>query len=332
MSALAMHEPRTRTLQLSISTVGGNAGARTVARPRLAGVTDGCSPTAPGYTARTARCASSAWPLASSVRGLAAARNASFAGRAGTLASGYRKPTRRVVCAGADWFIASALAQQGRSNGFLSVAQDGLLTGYAGLARPRRSGSQERQSLLFGDWRDDLRPRFDSRRFSKHSGRTRASWIRCCSFGASSTRDPVSRRLVAGRAHHIPILATTRAHPCLRRRPGRRRTRARERLLMMAIDARARAVAARRGTLSSAHGRRDGRRSTPRRAPFVPSRRAEVGAPRSGTWCSWCLPSFRSERRQLARAWRPDARLELGGAVPIVSWVTDVLVARACVR
>ena len=37
-SALAMHEPRTRTLQLSISTSAGNARARTVARPRLAGV------------------------------------------------------------------------------------------------------------------------------------------------------------------------------------------------------------------------------------------------------------------------------------------------------
>src|SRR5689334_2964814 len=32
---------------------------------------------------------------------------------------------------GADWFVATALAQQGRSNAFLSAVEAGTLTGYA---------------------------------------------------------------------------------------------------------------------------------------------------------------------------------------------------------
>jgi hypothetical protein len=48
---------------------------------------------------------------------------------------------------GADWFVATALAQNGRSNGFLSAAQDPLLTGYAALA-PAAVGAVGTRALI----------------------------------------------------------------------------------------------------------------------------------------------------------------------------------------
>ena len=56
------------------------------------------------------------------------------------------RPTE-LFARGADWFVASALAQRGESNAFLSVVQDAALTGYAAGA-PAGLGLSGARSLL----------------------------------------------------------------------------------------------------------------------------------------------------------------------------------------
>jgi hypothetical protein len=79
--------------------------------------------------------------LAQAVRGLAGARS----GGRGALALGATAPGTAAVDAdrpaerlarGADFFVAAALARDGRVNGVLSTVQDPVLTGYAGVVAP----------------------------------------------------------------------------------------------------------------------------------------------------------------------------------------------------
>ncbi|HEY5061597.1 MAG TPA: hypothetical protein VII52_08690, partial [Gemmatimonadaceae bacterium] len=125
-SALAMHDPRTRTIQLSIFTSGGTLAHELShdldwqAARRLFADGGGYS------TDRSVR--ERRGPLAGSVRGLAEARLLRPSGHGATA------PTDRpaeLFARGADWFVASALAQQGITNGFLSAIEDASLGGYA---------------------------------------------------------------------------------------------------------------------------------------------------------------------------------------------------------
>ena len=142
-SALAMHDPRSRTLQLSIASSGGTIAHEIAhdldwqtSRTLFAG--------ARGYsTDRAVR--ERKGPLARSLLGLAEARllrpvNAS----AQQAAVG--RPTE-LFARGTDWFVASTLAQQGRMNGFLSDIQDEVIAGYAAGA-PTAVGTAGSQSLL----------------------------------------------------------------------------------------------------------------------------------------------------------------------------------------
>jgi hypothetical protein len=53
------------------------------------------------------------------------------------------RPTE-VFARNVDWFVSAALARDGRMNGYLSAAQDGVLTGYGAVAAPEvaRDGAQ----------------------------------------------------------------------------------------------------------------------------------------------------------------------------------------------
>ena len=137
-SALALHDPRTRTIYLPLATGGGTLAHEVahdldwqVAR-RTFGVRSGYS------TDRAVR--EQRGRMARSLRGLTAA----------TLIpplpeNGYRPPHNRrpaeVFARNADWFVAVALARQGRMNGYLSAVQDELLTGYAGVLAPDVDGA-----------------------------------------------------------------------------------------------------------------------------------------------------------------------------------------------
>jgi len=134
--ALAMHDPRSRILTLPLATGFGAVGhelmhdldwqtARDYANRRGTYATDNA-----WHGARTQ-------PIAAPL-----ARLAEFV-PLGITSSAYTKEARRpaeLLARGADWFVASALAREGRMNGALSAVQDGWIRGYASAAGPAAFG------------------------------------------------------------------------------------------------------------------------------------------------------------------------------------------------
>ncbi len=143
-SALAMHDPRTRTLDLSIMTSGGTLAHE-------------LSHDLDWQTAR--RLFAVGWRLQYRPRDARTARSARAVGaRLGGGATA--APSRPAVTSppaadrpaelfarGADWFVATSLALQGRSNGFLTAVEDATLSGYAAGA-PAAVGSAGVTSLI----------------------------------------------------------------------------------------------------------------------------------------------------------------------------------------
>jgi hypothetical protein len=133
-TALALHDPRTRTIYLPTATGAGTIAhelthdldwqtARTQLAVRGTYSTD-----------RVARNGQSR--LGNSVRGLTAARPTSdpFRQRGAT-----ERPAE-VLARSADWFVAAALAREGRMDGYLTSVQDEVITGYAGSTPPDARG------------------------------------------------------------------------------------------------------------------------------------------------------------------------------------------------
>jgi hypothetical protein len=124
-SALAMHDPRTHTIRLSALTPTGTLAHELAhdmdwqAARKLFAKTGGYA------TDRSIRDGSVR--LASSVRGLTTAR---IAGRGRISPHGSTRPAE-VFARSADWYVTDALAALGRSNGYLSAIQDPLLAGFA---------------------------------------------------------------------------------------------------------------------------------------------------------------------------------------------------------
>jgi len=236
-SALAMHDPGTRTLQLNVFTSSGTLAHELshdldwqTARRLYA---DGG-----GYsTDRAVR--DRRGPLAASVRGLGEARVVrSLSGLPSS------PPTERPVelfARSADWFVASMLALQGRSNGFLSAVEDPLLAGYAAGA-PAAVGTVGVTSLL--DALDQMTYVSDTARAAFE-----AVW------GNSETLDPtilvrrvletpVGWRLMWGRPNRATLPASVQ--PALCAPDNSPEAKARRRLLALTVDARARGALTRR--------------------------------------------------------------------------------------
>src|SRR5581483_3712173 len=101
-------------------------------------------PAASGYgTDRAAR--EQRGPLATSVRALSEARVVRASAAAGTAPITDRPA--ELFARSSDWFVASALAAQGRMNGVLSAVQDAMLAGYA-AGSPTIAGRRASGSLL----------------------------------------------------------------------------------------------------------------------------------------------------------------------------------------
>ncbi|MBK6486863.1 MAG: hypothetical protein IPF98_08345 [Gemmatimonadetes bacterium] len=140
--ALALHDPGTRTVYFPLATSAG-AMAHELAHDldwqaarRRYGLRGGYR------TDRSVRQFSD--EFSATVRRLASAARP----RSETLSSAVQadRPTE-AFARGVDWFVAAALARQGRMNGYLSSVQDAVITGYAS-ATPPRSGVLESDATL----------------------------------------------------------------------------------------------------------------------------------------------------------------------------------------
>jgi hypothetical protein len=137
-SALAMHDPRSRTLHLPIATAGGTLAhelAHDLDRQSAlqAGLAGYRSDIASRSGARSSRVAASLRALTEELSGAERAVS--------------KQRPAEVFATRVDWFIAQALAREGISNGFLSAVQDELLTGHV-VHPDRLRGAGRSRSLL----------------------------------------------------------------------------------------------------------------------------------------------------------------------------------------
>lgn len=236
-SALAMHDPSTRTLQLSVFTSSGTLAHELshdldwqTARRLYA---DGG-----GYsTDRAVR--DRRGPLAASVRGLGEARVVrSFAGLPAS------PPSDRPVelfARSADWFVASMLALQGRSNGFLTAVEDPLLAGYAAGA-PAAVGTVGVTSLL--DALDQMTYVSDTARATFEAAWSNPETLDPTILVRRVLETPVAWRFAWGRPNRATLPASVQ--PALCSLGSSDEAKARGHLLGLAVDARARGALLRR--------------------------------------------------------------------------------------
>ncbi|HET7553204.1 MAG TPA: hypothetical protein VFK04_18065 [Gemmatimonadaceae bacterium] len=150
--ALALHDPRQRTIYLPLATGAGTIAHEIAhdidwqaARTRYAVRGDYATDLAVRDKRRSR--------LAASMRGLRAASPVvAEDGLAGSARSA--RPTE-VFARGLDWFVAVSLAHEGRIDGYLSSVQDDLLTGYVTVTPPDVTG--QAGSALVGVL-DDVAP------------------------------------------------------------------------------------------------------------------------------------------------------------------------------
>ena len=144
-SALAMHDPRTRTVELSIASSAGTI-AHELSHDLDWQTSRRMYAHGHGYSTDRAM-EDHRGALAESVRGLAEARVVRGIVGGGPSAPPVHDRPAELFARSVDWFVASTLALQGRSNGFLTAVQDPMLPGYA-AGPPAALGSAGAQSLL----------------------------------------------------------------------------------------------------------------------------------------------------------------------------------------
>lgn len=238
-TALAMHDPATRTIRVSIASSAGTL-AHELAHDLDWQTARRLYPGAGGYgtdhAARDAR-----GRLGQSVRGLAAARLADAADAAEE--STWSSRPAELFARDVDWLVASALAANGRSNGYLTAVQDPVLAGYAG-ADPADMLSGGASALL-----DAL----DAMAFVSQPDRAAflARWSSASRVDPNVVLDralatPAPRRIGRLEPRVVPLgseaLAAT-DWSCGPRRASSADEGARDALVAMALDARARGLA-----------------------------------------------------------------------------------------
>ena len=177
--ALAVHDPRSRTLTLPLATGFGAVGHELMHDLDWQSARD--------YAGREGTYATdNAWrgartqPIAAPL-----ARLAEFV-PVGFTTAAYAVEARRpaeLLARGADWFLAAALARQGRMNGALSAVQDGWIRGYASAAGPDAFGDHSAALAALFDVmptlavRAAVAPRNDAEREPDLGTIARAAWF-----------------------------------------------------------------------------------------------------------------------------------------------------------
>ncbi len=222
--ALAVHDPRTRTLSLPLGTGFGAVGHELMHDLDWQSARD-LTGRRGSYATDNASRGSRTLPLAAPI-----ARLAEFI-PAGSSDDAYLKEARRpaeLLARGADWFLAAALARHGRINGVLSAVQDSWVRGYASAAGPDAFADHAAAlSSVFDAMpmlavRAPLKPRNDAERQPDLGMIARAAWMTQVPRGDSASM-PSERSLEL-----IPVSAGTRCSPATRLRLDPIRETARE--------------------------------------------------------------------------------------------------------
>ncbi|MHB1225133.1 MAG: hypothetical protein ACYC2G_13990, partial [Gemmatimonadaceae bacterium] len=170
-SALAVHDPRTRTIFLPLGT-GAGAIAHELAhdmdwqlsaRVYKRGGQYGTDQAVKGQRGR----------LAERVRGLTTS-TLEAPGPANHFQPSHSQRPTEVFAASVDWFVAAALARDGRLNGYLTAVQDELLTGYASVPPPDMHGKSGEATLAVLEEMTVVAPSLQLW-FRSHYGRERES-------------------------------------------------------------------------------------------------------------------------------------------------------------
>ena len=177
--ALAVHDPRTRTLTLPLATGFGAVGHELMHDLDWQSARDDAGREGTYATDNAVR-AALAQPIAAPL-----ARLAAFV-PTGATANAYTTEARRpaeLLARGADWFLAAALARHGRMNGALSAVQDGWVRGYASAAGPEAFGDHGAALAAVFDAmptlavRASVPPRSDAEREPDLGTIARAAWF-----------------------------------------------------------------------------------------------------------------------------------------------------------
>ena len=236
---LAMHDPATRTLLLSVASSAGTL-AHELAHDLDWQTARRLYPGAGGYgTDHAARDASGR--LGHSVRGLAAAR----LGESGDTSTSWNTRPAEIFARDVDWLVASAMAATGRSDGYLTAVQDPLFAGYAGASAgdmlgggaTSLLGAVDAMAFVAPRERDAFAARWDA-----------ATGIDPTVLLARVLATPVPRR--ASRLESGPVppgaeAVTTLVLACATPKGATPADRARHELIEAATDARARGMARR---------------------------------------------------------------------------------------
>ena len=189
--ALAVHDPRSRTLTLPLASGFGAVGHELMHDLDWQSARDYAHREGT-YATDNALRGSRAQPIAAPL-----ARLAEFV-PVGIASSAYATEARRpaeLLARGADWFLASALARQGRMNGALSAVQDGWVRGYASAAGPDAFGDHSAALAALFDAmptlavRAAVAPRNDAEREPDLGTIARAAWFTPISWSDSLSAD-----------------------------------------------------------------------------------------------------------------------------------------------
>ena len=177
--ALAVHDPRTRTLTLPLASGFGAVGHELMHDLDWQSARDYANREGT-YATDNAWRGSRTQPIAAPL-----ARLAEFV-PVGYTTAAYAVEARRpaeLLARGADWFLAAALARQGRMNGALSAVQDGWIRGYASAAGPDAFGDHSAALAALFDAMPTLAvravvaPRNDAERAPDLGTIARAAWF-----------------------------------------------------------------------------------------------------------------------------------------------------------
>jgi hypothetical protein len=240
-SALALHDPRTHTIRLSAMTPSGTLAHELAhdvdwrAARRLFAKSGGYA------TDRSIH--EGSIRLSSSMRGLTSAR---IAGRR-ISPYGSSRPAE-VFARSVDWFVTDVLASMGRSNGYLTAIEDPLLSGFAAV--PADAPALDAARALVGTLAE-MTYVPDSTASAYVARWSELEMLDPAGLVMRTFEAPVaSRRVLRPKFGLTKEMTVDLATGMLCELPRLREGTAQDRLMFMAIQARARGIAARRARYS----------------------------------------------------------------------------------